>query len=219
MRKLFPGTRWLLAAVTAAGFTGAAMAAEPVAGQDYEVLDTPVSSDMPDDQISVTEVFWYGCPHCYDLEEPLESWVEDLPEDVGFERLPATMGGTWMKHAAVFYAAKDVGIFSEAFHRDFFDAIHQDGQRLTDNDDIADFFSEYGADRDETIASLDSFGVKSQLNQATARMKGYELMGVPALVVDGRYVITPQSAQGLSNMIEVAEALVEQTRQEQQGDS
>ncbi|MFC0267677.1 thiol:disulfide interchange protein DsbA/DsbL [Kushneria aurantia] len=215
MRKFLPGARWLLTAMALCGFASAAMAAEPVAGQDYEVLDNPVPTELPEGQIGVTEVFWYGCPHCYEFEEPLEAWVAEQPDDVTFDRLPATMGDTWMRHAAAFYAAKDLGIFSEQFHRDFFNAIHQEGQRLIDPDDIAEFFTHYGVDRQAALDALDSFGVRSQLNQATARMKAYQLMGVPALVVDGRYVITPRSAGGLANMLKVADSLIEQVREQQ----
>ncbi|MEJ2175477.1 MAG: hypothetical protein P8Y76_11375, partial [bacterium] len=43
-----------------------AMAA-PVAGRNYTVLDPalPVESG---DKIEVIEFFWYGCPHCYNLQ-------------------------------------------------------------------------------------------------------------------------------------------------------
>ncbi len=40
------------------------------------------------------------------------------------------------------------------------------------------------------------------------------LMGVPALIVDGRFVITPSTAGGLDNMPVIAEALIEQVRDE-----
>nr|WP_299245656.1 thiol:disulfide interchange protein DsbA/DsbL [uncultured Halomonas sp.] len=187
--------------------------AAPVAGQDYAVLDTPVETDVENGQIEVTEVFWYGCPHCYNLEEPLNAWAADLPEDVVFERLPATMGDTWVRHAAAFFAAEQLGILDQV-HEDFFDAIHQDGKKLTDEDDIAAFYSDYGVSEEDARKALNSFGVKSQINQAHAKMRGYQLMGVPALVVDGRYVITPNSAGSLENMPKIASALVDQQRSE-----
>lgn len=191
--------------------------AAPVAGQDYKVLDTPVKTDVENGKIEVTEVFWYGCPHCYDLEGPINAWAADLPEDVVFERLPATMGDVWVRHAVAFFAAKQLGILDKT-HEDFFDAIHQDGKKLIDEDDIAAFYSNYGVSEEEAKKALNSFGVKSQVNQAHAKMRGYQLMGVPALVVDGRYVITPDSAGSLENMPQVASALIEQERGEQERD-
>ncbi|SHF29836.1 thiol:disulfide interchange protein DsbA [Modicisalibacter ilicicola DSM 19980] len=188
-------------------------AAAPVEGQDYRVLDTPVDTSVDEGQIEVTEAFWYGCPHCYDLEGPLDAWVEELPEDVVFRRLPATMGDVWTRHATAFFAAERLGILEEV-HGDFFDAIHQEGKKLTQVDDIAAFFSDYGVSEEEAREALTSFGVKSRINQAHARMRAYQLMGVPALIVDGRYVITPDSAGSLDNMPQIAEALVEKVRSE-----
>lgn len=204
--------QWI-AIVAGLGLSTLAMAA-PVAGEDYEVLDSPVKTSVDEGQIEVTEVFWYGCPHCYNLEEPLNAWVADLPDDVTFQRVPATMGDTWVKHARAFYAAEQLGILDE-IHSDFFDAIHQEGEQLTEPDQIAAFFSDYGVSEEEARDALNSFGVKSQVNQAHAKVRAYQLMGVPALVVDGRYVITPGSAGSLANMPQIADALVEQVRNEQ----
>lgn len=204
--------QWI-AIVASLGLSTLALAA-PVAGQDYEVLDAPVPTHVDDGQIEVIEVFWYGCPHCYNLEDPLNAWVEELPGDVIFQRLPATMGKVWTTHATAFFAAQRLSILDE-LHDDFFDAIHQGGRQLADTDEIAAFFSNYGVSEEEARKALTSFGVKSQVNQAHARIRDYRLMGVPALVVEGRYVITPSSAGSLANMPQVAGALVDQVRNEQ----
>ncbi|GED23675.1 thiol:disulfide interchange protein DsbA/DsbL [Halomonas sabkhae] len=204
----------LMIALAGLGLSTMAAAATIEEGQDYKVLDEPVKTHVEDGKIAVTEAFWYGCPHCYNLEEPLNAWVEELPEDVVFERMPATMGGAWNRHATAFYAARELGI-QEELHTDFFNAIHQDGRELTESEAIADFFSNYGVSQDEALEALDSFGVKSQVNQAHARMRNMQLMGVPALVVDGRYVVTSSLAGSLDNMPKIAEALVEKVRAEQ----
>lgn len=203
--------QWI-AAIAGLGLSTMAMAA-PVAGEDYEVLDEPVKTSVDEGQVEVTEVFWYGCPHCYSLEEPLNAWVAELPDDVTFQRLPATMGDVWTTHATAFFAAERLGILDQ-IHSDFFDAIHKEGRKLSDLDEIAEFFSQYGVSEEEAKEALTSFGVKSQINQAHAKMRAYKLMGVPALVVDGRYVITPSSAGSLGNMPQIADALVEQIRSE-----
>lgn len=205
--------QWI-AAAAGLGLSTLVIAAPPVAGEHYTVLETPVETSVDEGQIEVTEVFWYGCPHCYNLEEPLNAWVAELPEDVTFQRIPATMGQTWVDHATAFFAAEQLGILDE-IHGDFFAAIHQDGKRLTDVDDIAAFFSDYGVSEEQAKEALTSFGVKSQINQAHAKMRAYQLMGVPALIVDGRYVVTPGSAGSLDNMPQIAGALVEKVRSAQ----
>ncbi|MCK2185644.1 thiol:disulfide interchange protein DsbA/DsbL [Halomonas getboli] len=203
----------LMVAVAGLGLSTLASAADLVAGQDYTVLDEPVHTQVADDKIEVTEAFWYGCPHCYALEDTLNAWVAELPDDVEFQRMPATMGGAWNRHATAFYAAKALGI-QQAMHSDFFDAIHEKGAQLTDDDEIAAFFSQYGVTKQEALDALHSFGVKSEVNRAHARMRNMQLMGVPALIVDGRFVVTPSSAGSLDNMPQIAGALVDQVREE-----
>ncbi|MCM5705237.1 thiol:disulfide interchange protein DsbA/DsbL [Larsenimonas salina] len=188
-----------------------AFAAAPEAGKDYKVLDEPVNTELPDGKIQVTEVFWYGCPHCYALNPSLEKWAAELKDDVDFELLPATMGRTWVRHAAVYYAATQLGI-EHKLHDDLFDAIHKNGEHMTDDGEIAEFFSHYGVSKEAALKALNSFGVKSQINEAHARMRAYKLMGVPALVVDGKYVITPKTAGGLENMLTIASKLIDEIR-------
>lgn len=203
----------LLIALAGLGLSTLASASTLVEGEHYTVLDEPVETRVADDRIEVTEAFWCGCPHCYNLEDPLNAWVAEQPEDVAFQRMPATMGGDWNQHALAFYAAQELDIL-DAVHDDFFHAIHEEGQSLTDADDIAAFFSDYGVSEDEAHQALTSFGVKSQVNQAHARMRAMQLRGVPALIVDGRYVVTPSQAGSLDNMPQIAGALVERIREE-----
>jgi protein dithiol oxidoreductase (disulfide-forming) len=203
----------LMVAVAGLGLSAAVSAQELVEGQHYELLKTPVETHVDDGQIEVTEVFWFGCPHCYRLQEPINEWYETLEDDVSVEHMPATMGGDWNTHATAFYAAESLGIEDE-LHADFFNAIHQDGRSLTETDDIAAFFAEYGVSEEEAKQALTAFSVRSEVNKANGRMREMRLMGVPALVIDGRYVITPSTAGSLENMPKIAQTLVEQVRAE-----
>ncbi|CAM3897915.1 thiol:disulfide interchange protein DsbA/DsbL [Vreelandella rituensis] len=203
----------LMVAVAGLTLSTLANAAQLVEGEHYTVLDKPVETQVEEGQIEVTEAFWYGCPHCYNLEDPLNAWVAEQPDDVTFQRLPATMGGDWNKHAQAFYAAQELGIL-DAVHEDFFHAIHEDGQSLTAVDDVAEFFSDYDVSEDEARDAFTSFNVRRHVNEANSRMRDMRLMGVPALIVDGRYVITPSSAGSLDNMPQIAGALVERVRTE-----
>lgn len=203
----------LMVAMAGLGLSAAVSAQELVAGQQYELLDTPVETNVEDGQIEVTEVFWFGCPHCYRLQTPVNEWYETLDDDVSVVHMPATMGGDWNTHATAFYAAESLGIEDE-LHADFFNAIHQEKQSLTDPDDIAEFFANYGVSEEEAKQALTAFSVRSEVNKANSRMREMRLMGVPALVVDGRYVVTPSSAGSLENMPQVADELIKQVRAE-----
>jgi len=41
------------------------------ANQDYVVLDKPVKT-VTGDKVEVRELFWYYCPHCYNVEPLVE---------------------------------------------------------------------------------------------------------------------------------------------------
>ncbi|MDQ7729436.1 thiol:disulfide interchange protein DsbA/DsbL [Halomonas sp. SpR8] len=203
----------LMVAMAGLGLSAAVSAQDIVEGQDYEVLESPVETHVEDGQIEVTEVFWFGCPHCYRLQTPVNEWYETLDDDVSVEHMPATMGGDWNTHATAFYAAESLGIEDE-LHADFFNAIHQEKQSLTEPDEIAAFFANYGVSEEEAKQALTDFSVRSEVNKANSRMRQMKLMGVPALVIDGRYVVTPSTAGSLENMPQIADALVEQVRAE-----
>tara|TARA_R110002012_G_scaffold49919_2_gene129218 strand:+ start:3535 stop:4185 length:651 start_codon:yes stop_codon:yes gene_type:complete len=203
----------LMVALAGVGFSAVVSAQEVVEGQHYELLDSPVETHVDDGQIEVTEVFWFGCPHCYRLQTPVNEWYETLEDDVSVDKMPATMGGDWNTHATAFYAAESLGI-EEELHADFFNAIHQEKQSLTTPDEIAAFFANYGVSEEEAKQALTDFSVRSNVNEAHNRMREMKLMGVPALVIDGRYVVSPSSAGSLENMPKVADALIEKVRTE-----
>lgn len=202
----------LALAVVGLGLTTLA-SANLVEGQHYELLPQPIETQVEADKIEVTEVFWYGCPHCYNLQNSVSEWYSTLDEDVAVVHMPATMGGDWNTHAMMFYAAEALGIREEA-HADIFHALHEEGQRLDNSNAIASFLSQYDVSEEEVQQALDSFGVKAQVNQAHSRMRAMRLMAVPALVIDGRYLVTPGSAGSLGNMPQIADALIERIRQE-----
>lgn len=202
-----------LALLAIAGVAAIACLSSAQADNSYQTLSDPVEHDT-NGKILVQEVFWYGCPHCYSLESDFKTWRDQAPSDVDVELLPATMGKTWTDHARAFYAAKDLGILDKT-HEDFFKAIHEQGQQLTDADDIADFYSNYGVSKKKVLDTLNSFGLKSQVNQAHAELLAYKIMGTPAIVVDGKYVVTPGSAGGVDNMLNVTDELIDKVRDEQ----
>ncbi|MCC5881875.1 MAG: thiol:disulfide interchange protein DsbA/DsbL [Halomonas sp.] len=214
---MFKPFRFLQSAVIAVAGLGLATlsSANLVEGQHYERLPEPVETRVEEGQIEVTEAFWYGCPHCYNLQNSVKAWYDTLGDDVSVVHLPATMGGDWNTHAVKFYAAESLGILEEA-HADIFTAIHEEGRRLNDTGSIAAFFSDYGVSEEEARQALDAFAVKAQVNQAHARMRSMRLMGVPALIVDGRYLVTPSTAGSLENMPQIADALIERVRQERE---
>ena len=58
----------------------AAFADAPKLGTEFDAVAQAISTENPA-KIEVMEIFWYGCPHCYHMEEPLNTWVKKLPKE------------------------------------------------------------------------------------------------------------------------------------------
>jgi thiol:disulfide interchange protein DsbA len=51
-----------------------------------------------------------------------------------------------------------------------------------------------------------------KLRQGESKVRGYEITGVPAMVVNGKYRISAQMAGGQKQMLDVVDFLVEKER-------
>ncbi|SBS35483.1 Thiol:disulfide interchange protein DsbA precursor [Marinomonas aquimarina] len=180
-------------------------------GNGYTTISNPVRTADPS-KIEVVEIFWYGCPHCYALEPFTQAWKKNLADDVDFKYLPAVFGRNWLAHAKAFHVADILGV-EEQLHSDMFNAIHQDRKRMTSEDELAEFFTQYGVSEDEFTKQYNSFAVNSRLSQADAKIRAYGARGVPGLIVNGKYLVTAATAGGNDNIYSVVDYLIEQERQ------
>ena len=168
--------------------SGWAMAAEQyVAGKDYTVVAKAGKVEIPG-KIEVREFFWYGCGHCYKLEPHMQTWLKQLPKDVNFIRTPAAMNPVWEQNARGYYVSEALGIRKKA-HIALFDAIHRNGQQIFDQQSLAQFYTRYGATTEQFNNLYNSFAITGKVNQANNLAKYYQLSGVPAVVVNGKYII------------------------------
>jgi thiol:disulfide interchange protein DsbA len=187
-----------------------APAAEPAEGIDYVVLDDPVT-DGGGERVEVLELFWYGCPHCYHLEEPLQAWLEGKGDAVRFERIPAPFNEEWARHARAYYAAELHGIAEEA-HGAFFRRVHEQGDHLHGRDDLAAFYADFGVEPAEFLGTMDGFGVNTKMRRAQRIARGSGAEGVPAIIIDGRFRTSPSRAGSREAMLEVMDYLIEKSR-------
>ncbi|TVQ72616.1 MAG: thiol:disulfide interchange protein DsbA/DsbL [Oceanospirillales bacterium] len=180
------------------------------AGVHYEVLPTAVPTSDPE-KIEVVAVFAYSCPHCATLEPTLQSWAGQLEDDVYFTHLPAVFSRNWEPLARAYYVAELSGKLNEA-HLPMFDAIHVQNNRFRSTDDIAAFYANYGIEKDEFMKLYNSFAVDTRIKQGQARLRGYQITAVPAMVVNGKYHITGAMAGSNNAMLRVANYLIEKER-------
>ncbi len=207
MKKLLNTTLLLLTGL----FLATAQAADFAEGKDYTRLSAAQPTAMPD-KIEVVELFWYGCPHCYRLEPHIEEWLETRPEDVAFVRMPAVLSPRWELLARAWYTADLLGV-TEQIHKPLFKAIHADRQRITSVDQLRDFFVEQGVSGEDFDSTFHSFGVAAKINRAREMTRRYQLRGVPALIINGKYRTSASEAGSHAAMIEVTNHLIEQERE------
>jgi thiol:disulfide interchange protein DsbA len=115
--------RWLLGLTLLSLVSGSAFAQLAfIEGSDYQRTSQPVKTSQPD-KVVVTEIFWYGCPHCFRFEPYVERWSASLPVGVVFEQVPSSLNPRWTEHARAYYAFKVMGVLDQ-IHEAFFDALH-----------------------------------------------------------------------------------------------
>jgi protein dithiol oxidoreductase (disulfide-forming) len=163
--------------------------AQPVAGVEYQVLRQPQPTGSPG-KIEVLEFFWYGCPHCNNLQPALRAWLEKKPDDVAFRSVPAVLSDGWLPLTRAFYALEAMDL-TEKFHHALFTAIHQHKVRLQDPNVLFDWLASRGVDRKKFADTYHSFGIESRVRRAVDMTRSYDVPFTPAVVVDGRYLSGP----------------------------
>lgn len=195
-------------------FASAAQAKNYLPGVHYKVLDVPVATVNPD-VIEVREFFFYGCPHCYHAQPLVNKWSKTLADDVDFEKTPVLFmrGGDVMAHA--FYIAKSQGILDQV-HNALFDAVNapQPGRALFQKKNLAKWFADHGISEDKFNQLYSSLGIKSKVKQAKATTRESQITGVPAFIVDGRYLVLRSNLSGEQETFQAIDFLVNKVRQQ-----
>ena len=179
-------------------------------GVDYELLQQPGKVEVPG-KIEVREFFSFSCPHCFRLESFTSEWKPKQAEDVNFVMTPAAMRKDWEPLAHAYYVAEALGKL-EQIKPDLFDAIHVKQKKLYTQPELAGFFNGYGVSEDDFNKLYNSFSVRVKVRQATALAKTYRLRGVPALVVNAKYLVKTQNDKTFADMLEVVDFLVDKER-------
>lgn len=201
----------LSAALAGISLFGATAHAEDIqAGKQYVELTSAVPVAKPG-KIEVVELFWYGCPHCYQLEPTIQPWAAKLPEDVNFVRIPAMFGGVWNVHGQMFLTLEAMGAEAKV-HDAIFSAIHREGKKLATPEEMAEFLAGQGIDKDKFLSTFNSFAIKGQMEKAKKLAMAYQITGVPVLVVNGKYRFDLGTAGGPGGAIQVADHLIAKER-------
>ncbi len=186
--------------------------ADIVEGKDYTVLATPQPT-QDGNTIEVLEFFWYGCPHCDSLHPHLKTWLMNIPKDVSFRYVPATLRANWVSAAKIFYTIEAIGK-TDVLHDKVYDAVHRDKIDMNNESVLFDWIEKQGIDRKKFEDTYRSFSVQNQVARSTQLSRQYQLTGVPALVINGKYITSGKMGGTPQDTIRTLEALIEKIRKE-----
>lgn len=182
-------------------------------GFEYNLVK-PAMATADKTKVEVVELFWYGCPHCYDFEPTLNKWLKKKPDNVNFIRVPAIFRESWAIHARAYYTAEALGILDKV-HSLFFKALHKDRILLVDEKSIGAFFVSNGVTQEAFTQSWNSFVVQSRVKRAITLTRRSGITGVPAMLVNGKYRTSAKEAAinnpggaGHDDILRVVDALV-----------
>jgi len=205
MRNMIKAALFLF--VSAVSLASIAMPFAYVEDVHYKKTEQLLATNTKD-KIEVVEMFFYGCPHCFNLESTVEEWKKNLPENVTFRYVPAVFKDTWAPLAKAFYAMEKMDLLDK-LHAPLFEAIHFDQRRIYTEEAIADFVVEHGVNRDEFVDAMNSFAVKTAVNKAKKMTDTSGISGVPALIVNGKYMTGAALAGGEEEIFEIVDFLIQ----------
>jgi thiol:disulfide interchange protein DsbA len=200
-----------------------AQAADWQQGIHYYLVVPPQPTSVPEGKIEVTEVFSYACPACNIFYPIIDKLKASLPANAELDFVPASFNQAedWPMFQRAYLAAQIIGI-DKRTHDAMFDAIWKTGELaivdprtnrlkvpLPDIQDAAAWYAKTaGVKAEAFVTAANSFGVDSRIRQSDQLVKDLRVESTPTIIVNGKYRLTPQSAGGAEQVIELVNWLV-----------
>lgn len=181
-------------------------------GKDYITLDRPLASEAGSGKIEVLEFFWYSCPHCNIFEPAFEQWAKNAAKDVVVRRVPVAFRDDFGPQQRLYYTLEAMNLV-EKMHIRVFIAIHGEKQMLNTDASVLAWAEKQGIDKVKFEQAYKSFGVATKCKRAVQLQNDFKIEGVPSLGVASRYYIDGTLAGSMPRALQVADALIAQSRQ------
>ncbi len=184
----------------------------PVQGREFVVLDPP-QPVATGERIEIVEFFYYGCPICYEAQPHVARWLLKTGPAVALRRVPAVSSEGWEPFAKTYYALEAIGQLSR-LHWPLYDNHHFDGKRLNELKNLLDWLTSNGVDQNKFLEALNAPETAAKVAGAQKMLESYNVRGVPTFVVDGKYATSARMANGVKEMMDVVEHLVQRANSE-----
>lgn len=168
-------------------------------GVNYTLMKPAQPNTVGPDKVEVTEIFWYGCPHCYALEPYLQNWLQKKASYIQFNRIPVTWGPVHQLHARLYYTLLElkredlhVAAFRESQVGD-----HLIGRDVADTERVQRAFAKrQGIDGDAFSKAYHSDEVAERVAKAVEFVIRYKIDNVPRIAINGKYLTDVTMAGG-----------------------
>jgi len=159
--------------------------------------------------MELVEAFSYLCSHCATFEPYIGAWQKRKPEHVEFRRIPVVFGrGSWELYARGYVTAEMMNVGEEA-HVAMMDRLWKEKQTMRSMEELADFYSQFGVDKEKFLATSGSFAVEARLKKDQQKIQSYGITGTPSLVLNGKYRIAGSAAvPSFDVMLDVVDYLI-----------
>lgn len=206
----------LLCAALVTTFLAAGIAlAAPQAGRDFKPINPPLAGGKG--KIEVVEFFSYGCPHCSDFHPLISQWVAKLPKDVSFRRVPVSFNRPeWARLSRLFYTLEATGDLAKLDTAVFL-ALHEQRIAFKSDEALFTWVAGKGADGKKFAETFNSFSMPSLVQRADQEAGASRIGGVPAIAVDGKYLVNNEAAGNYEQLLKLTDAIIEMARQERKG--
>lgn len=173
--------------------------------QPYITLDPAFSSETAGKQ-EVLEFFSYACSHCALMAPMTEALRKELPKSFVLVGVPVGFNASMQPLQSLYYTL--LALDRQDLNQKVFDSIHKDKERLFTRDAMIDWAVKQGINKDEFIATFDSFGVDAKVKRAAELTEQYKIDSTPTYVVAGKYITSPAMTGTYESAIAVIKDLV-----------
>ena len=176
-------------------------------GGDYLLLAKPAPTEAPAGKVEVVEFFWYGCPHCNSFEPQLDVWLKTAPKNIAFRRVPVSFRPDFEPNQRLYYSLEAMGKLDE-LHKKVFHTIHIDKQPLNTAALVTAWAEKQGLDKVKFTEMYNSFSVSTKVRKAVQLQDSYQVDGVPALGIAGRYYTSSEQAKTMERALLITSYLI-----------
>ena len=159
----------------------------PKEGTDYLTLKNPQPASFSS-KVEVIEFFGYFCKHCFSFEPALDEWAKKQQRNADFRRVHVRFGERMILQQQLFFALSAMDPGSTALHHKAFEHTHVLRQPLRTESQMSAFIRQNGQSSEKFMELLRSPQVRALSDEAAQLQARFQIDGVPAIVIDGRFI-------------------------------